>query len=487
MLTQEPDTTLEEILAAEFQTPQGEPGREYMEEDLATAMSARNVGHPNMVQAMPRPTRAPSQQDNLTLAGYQDCDHLGYWLLAAIFGHFMGGYLLYCGQCPRLTGKCKRKVHRQKRGRKPIVKICLFLYLLTGTNTPEALQLYKLATDGVIAPHEGQERESGCHLHQKDFLSDTFRYLAPPGNPSNHTARGTGEPIPEVEWTHLRQHLTYRGQMLLDYVVLTLQMRQWMTKDCECRLDLVDVRSTQTHEGHDLIQLPCTEHEVVQEPRVLLPVAEDSTADANACGGGAPSVLKPIHKIHFKPDVMDEDDDLSLSWSLPAPPSPLCLPLKLHPATKTVLQQSGNADGPVLHIYTDGSASTRQEEEDNAWAIAIFAAEDKDSPWHQRTLIDWYRGLCERDPLSTQWLGATDSSSRTAEAEGLIWSLLWFVQSHRTGPIHLHSDALSVRNAANGQWKKKMLSYSDSAPCTKWSILCWDFDARSWPYRKSRE
>ena len=162
------------------------------------------------------------------------------------------------------------------------------------------------------------------------------------------------------------------------------------------------------------------------------------------------------------------------------PPGRVPRPLRL-------IQTVEHADGPVLHIYTDGSASTRQEEEDNAWAIAIFAAEDKDSPWHQRTLIDWYRGLCERDPLSTQWLGATDSSSRTAEAEGLIWSLLWFVQSHRTGPIHLHSDALSVRNAANGQWKKKMLSYSDSAPCTKWSILCWDFDARSWPYRRSRE
>ena len=171
-------------------------------------------------------------------------------------------------------------------------------------------------------------------------------------------------------------------------------------------------------------------------------------------GGGAPYQKKPVHKISFKPDVMDDDDDLHLPWSLPPAPDLLLMPFPLHPSTEAVLRQQRAPRGHTLHVYTDGSAGvgTTEENYENTWAVAIFISDEPDAPWTERTLIDWYCGHCERDPLSASWLGTTETDSRSAEAEALMWSLLWFVQSRQPGPLFIYSDALSVLQAANGQW-----------------------------------
>ena len=457
VLAVETDTETDAILADEFHTIPDAHGLEYLEESLTNTLSAQNADQENVIQTIPRPTSAPTHQMQMTYTRLQDREHIAYWITTTVFGHCMAGYLLYCARTTKIQGKDKRRLRRRQKPTNRITKVCFILYLLTFTPTTEALQLQSRLTGAPDWQCEHDRKQLMAKLHERHLQVDAFRYLAPPGNPCDGTIQTStnkhDDTGTDIQWTNLKQQLTPFGYMLLDYVNLTLQMRQWTFHGCDTGVNLDAVQSTQTHEKMTSCQLPCIEEEVVQKPQVLLPVAEDSTAEDNSCGRGAPRETKHDQTIHFRPDVMDDDDDLHSPWSLPPPPDPLLLPLTFHPATETVLQQTDLSEGQVLHVYTDGSASTKQQERDeNTWAIAIFTTEDGEATWPHCMLLDWYCGFCDRDPLSAQWLGATDVSSRTAEAEALIWSLLWFLQSRRPGPLHIHSDALSVLNAANGQW-----------------------------------
>ena len=66
--------------------------------------------------------------------------------------------------------------------------------------------------------------------------------------------------------------------------------------------------------------------------------------------------------------------------------------------------------------------------------------------------LDWYGTHVITDPLDGRWVGSTEPSSKSAEAEALLWSMLWMMQTEDQRHICVHSDALTILEGAIGLW-----------------------------------
>lgn len=106
-----------------------------------------------------------------------------------------------------------------------------------------------------------------------------------------------------------------------------------------------------------------------------------------------------------------------------------------------------NYTGPchTLHIYTDGSFSSKAPDSLAAWAFVVLAFEGP-----LICLVDFDYGLVDTDPMGHGWTGAVRSDAKAAEAEALIRAIEWSLRRGYEMPHVMHFDAQSVGFAGSG-------------------------------------
>ena len=101
-----------------------------------------------------------------------------------------------------------------------------------------------------------------------------------------------------------------------------------------------------------------------------------------------------------------------------------------------------------VHIYTDGSFHRGYEVA--SFALAIFGWNgDVD---YKHYFAGWSGGLVELSQDNRQFVGASRQSAGEGEVSGLLWALMWVLQSRHWKPIHLHFDSTSAGFTATGDW-----------------------------------
>ena len=160
-------------------------------------------------------------------------------------------------------------------------------------------------------------------------------------------------------------------------------------------------------------------------------------------------------RVYVGDDALDDDDGLIVSWpSLPYR-NPLEFLDDLPEEFATVLRNYDDATDQhddYLHIYTDGSAGWFDGDKRSSWAFIVFKSKDSTPNTQNMAFVDWFGNITQEDPISPDWTGALEHSSRSGEAEAIAWAILWSLQRHPPCHIIIHSDATSVLYATTGQW-----------------------------------
>ncbi len=178
---------------------------------------------------------------------------------------------------------------------------------------------------------------------------------------------------------------------------------------------------------------------------------------------GAPNNKKPqTFSFRVGPDLADDDDVLHTAWNM-VPPPPIDQLPGLHPTSLRSMQlltpRSTRLRDKVTdhwHIYTDGSAGRNCDETEgnlSSWACVIYTAKKPMVSVEDVHYVDWIGGITETDPLAADWTGATEHSSRHAEATALVWGMLYYLQLGTHAPLHLHCDPLVILKAVKGEWQ----------------------------------
>ena len=138
---------------------------------------------------------------------------------------------------------------------------------------------------------------------------------------------------------------------------------------------------------------------------------------------------------------------------------------ELHPSTLYALkmlvkpQEVQLGDLAHIHMYTDGSHQEADEngEQQTAWSLVVIAELTE-----QRYTLLGFTGddvVTPQSDETARFVGAEEATALTAEASGVIWSTLWWLQSgfhvHGIGAT-LHVDCLAAGLTADGQagWSK---------------------------------
>ena len=107
---------------------------------------------------------------------------------------------------------------------------------------------------------------------------------------------------------------------------------------------------------------------------------------------------------------------------------------------------------PAIHIYTDGSYSTKSDETSlAAWSFVVLV-EYQDEVY----LIDYGYGLVEPNELEPGWTGAIASGAREAELDGLLHAAEWTLRKAYAVPTTFHYDSLAAGHVADGRWQAKL-------------------------------
>ena len=101
-----------------------------------------------------------------------------------------------------------------------------------------------------------------------------------------------------------------------------------------------------------------------------------------------------------------------------------------------------------VHIYTDGSFHRGYEVASFAFAIFGWNGEAK----YKHYFVGWRGGLVELTQDCRQFVGASHQSAGEGEVSGLLWTLMWVLQSKCWKPIHLHFDSITAGFTATGDW-----------------------------------
>ena len=105
---------------------------------------------------------------------------------------------------------------------------------------------------------------------------------------------------------------------------------------------------------------------------------------------------------------------------------------------------------PALHIYTDGSYSSKCEDHLAAWAFVVLVEFNGET-----YLVDYGYGLVESDELASGWTGAVESGPREAEMEGILRAVEWIFRTAYARPVVFFYDALAAGHVADGQWQAR--------------------------------
>ena len=103
-----------------------------------------------------------------------------------------------------------------------------------------------------------------------------------------------------------------------------------------------------------------------------------------------------------------------------------------------------------LHIYTDGSCKTCDDERHASFAFSVFGYDMSIKPHH--FFVGWFANRIVTDPGHPHYVGASAHSAKEAETSALLWANIWLLQSGLRIPVFFHYDALSVGNAMTGLW-----------------------------------
>ena len=286
---------------------------------------------------------------------------------------------------------------------------------------------------------------------------DHFQGLRPPGNP-------------KIDDDHLHTALTIteHGRYLLDVIVQHISYEITAHQIREKILSAARLLQTMpTPVKNDkpppvVLELdkalfhtadPCTAHLRSDMPKahadkVTQPRLKEGASQASIEGFGE-------FRVFVGDDALDDDDGLIVSWpSLPYR-NPLEFLEDLPEEFATVLRNYDDATDQhddYLHIYTDGSAGWFDGDKRSSWAFIVFKSKDSTPNTQNMAFVDWFGNITQEDPMSPDWTGALEHSSRSGEAEAIAWAILWSLQRHPPCHIVIHSDATSVLHATTGQW-----------------------------------
>ncbi len=101
-----------------------------------------------------------------------------------------------------------------------------------------------------------------------------------------------------------------------------------------------------------------------------------------------------------------------------------------------------------VHIYTDGSYHRGIEVASFAFAVFGWANQTD----HKHYFVGWRGGFVELATDSRQYVGASHHSAGEGEVSGLIWALMWILQSSHWRPVHIHFDSKTAGFTATGDW-----------------------------------
>ena len=489
------DPAIRSRVARAFGIPDNQHGHEY-----ATAMGTARIGGEGAAavntEIVPYHSLPHGRQAQL---------HEGYWFVMALFA-WTAGFLLLRMQlaCEKRRSTIGYKVGRTRtsRGRR-----CncwrrppwLLLWLVATQNlgqTTTGLQVHTAGSEQDTGPDNpltaprllapGYWRQTGHHVA-----------LSPPGNtPTRPLAECTKDDPLQID-NFLADNCTTVAVNMRQHIVMLIEAHQIRTKLASLcqRLGSKVPPSTEFTEGWlapaVLSTPPGRDNTLKPEdlnPQVVEVAADFRLERCSAKEGqdkdletqpstqtvgqiaaslgvsnlGAPNNKNP-QTFSFKvgPDLADDDDALHTAWNMEPPPLIDQLP-GLHPTSLRSMQlltpRSTRIQDKVTdhwHIYTDGSAGRNDETEGNlsSWACVIYTAKKPTVTVDDVNYVDWIGGITETDPLAADWTGATEHSSRHAEATALVWGMLYYLQLGTHAPLHLHCDPLVILKAVKGEWQ----------------------------------
>ena len=486
------DPAIRSRVARAFGIPENQHGHEY-----ATAMGTARIGGEGSAavntEIVPYHSLPHGRQAQL---------HEGYWIVMALFA-WTAGFLLLRMQlaCEKRRSTIGYKVGRTRTCRRRRCncwkRTPWFLLWLVATQnlgqTTTGLQIHvegsdqatghdnSLTPSRLLAP--GYWRQTGHHVT-----------LSPPGNT---TTKECTKDDPLQLGNFLADHCTTEAANIRQHIVMLIEAHEIRTKLASLcqRLGSKVPPSTEftgerlapavlsTPPGRDNTLMPEDLNPQVEEvaadfrlERCSAKEGQDKdletqpsiqtvgqiAASLGVSNLGAPNNKNP-QTFSFKvgPDLAD-DDVLHTAWNMEPPPSIDQLP-GLHPTSLRSMQlltprgtRFRDKVTDHWHIYTDGSAGRNCDETEgnlSSWACVIYTAKKPTVSVDDVHYVDWIGGITETDPLAADWTGATEHSSRHAEATALVWGMLYYLQLGTHAPLHLHCDPLVILKAVKGEWQ----------------------------------
>ena len=377
--------------------------------------------------------------------------HEMYWFSLTIALWIFVPILLHIHEQEHPTPKARRSVRRRNRRCVKVYKTAFLCSLLLTQHCTGVMALHLRTVDVSTGAFDDTRTQHYGNLLDYEgnlWTRDCMQGLQPPGNPLDCDTRFL--------------QLTSHGAYLMDCMV---QHLEFCKKAASITERLRHIARPLRTPSLPILRL---EHALFRPSDAYATSASSSRYTAKIVWGGskAPDKAKDEQRVFEGDDVLDDDNGLIVNWpELPAR-NPIDFLEDLPVEFATILQRIANPfddHDDIIHIYTDGSASKYDGDTRSAWAFVIFKCKVGQTDSDTLQFLDWYGNLTQDDPMHTQWTGAMDQSSRSGEGEALAWAILWALQRHPPCKIIIHSDAMSVLSAAEGQWnfRRMTIFYSE--------------------------
>ena len=384
----------------------------------------------------PRQQQVATSASRSTRSQQRDQLHAAYWIFNAWWINFLLFMILYSMPNPPQPGRKRRGRHRSSWKK---TRTALWLILLISADQAIPVATLHLLPAGHDTIHHtwpsSQPVPSFRHVNP-------YERLPPPGNPGCTGERQIyQDDVAKDIWKSLR------GM----YRPIATPMRGALSS-----IDRIDdTNRDQPIRGHSAVTVRLAEH--ISPPEAKLPDDDIPAISADVTrtwGLDAPNSDYKF-KMYVGDDFMDDRQGLTVPWPTTPTPWPTDFIDEQHPAAFHNIYTNlalDDEDMRYIHIFTDGSAGKCDDGYAAAWAFVVFYSTTASSDMTEAKYQQWYGGRSNIDALDPQWVGATEMSSKTAEAEALIWAMLWVLQLEDNRPVHIHSDALSVLSSATGHW-----------------------------------
>ena len=458
-------------VADSFQVPAQAEGLQQLDSVGLDLMHRGQVGQPQIVSNLPRPSQASSSREPTTdvvARNHEDVcvpDRADYWIFMATILYMAAIFLGRVIHQPMIKGKNKRRLRRADKAmsNSKILRTLTMAYLVSGANA--------LAINARIEGHsgargyDGMSTGHGTTLYVNDvpenlpFALPPVAGLPPPGNPSTMSLRLA--PDHHLQCTSLLEDSrTPSTELMLQqicFLIEALALRQAMNAFTQTSLST----GKYTLRLEEWLPPACTERFVSPscEQPDSLPTAQDHVTSfveqapvqymhAPTFLSGDPDVFGCNSKGPYL-NVSGVDgalDDLLAPWTSPLPPS---LENEFENVFESLITLPLiEADAlEELYIYTDGSHGASDHDLSTTWAFCILGYIDG-----KPRLVDWFGDFISIDPLDLHWIGAVQDGIHSGEASALVHAALWILQASVPGTCAMFSDSFSTLNSALGRF-----------------------------------